>query len=206
MLNDKGFDLWADGYDASVNLSDEDDAYPFAGYKRVLGRIYETVRRGGGKRVLDIGFGTAVLTSRLYADGYAVTGVDFSQRMLQLAKEKMPDARLIRHDFSQGLPEQLSQCVYDAILSTYALHHLTDEQKLRFLRDLQTHLAPGGKILIGDVSFATAAELDGCREASGDEWDDEEFYFVADELCKAFPSARYEKISHCAGILSLENH
>ena len=37
MLNDKGFDLWADGYDKSVGISDEENTYPFAGYKKVLG-------------------------------------------------------------------------------------------------------------------------------------------------------------------------
>ena len=31
MLNNTGFDLWADGYDKSVGLSDENDRYPFAG-------------------------------------------------------------------------------------------------------------------------------------------------------------------------------
>ena len=28
MLNNTGFDLWADGYDKSVGLSDENDATP----------------------------------------------------------------------------------------------------------------------------------------------------------------------------------
>ena len=35
MLDNKGFDLWADGYDAAVGLSDEENSYPFAGYKDV---------------------------------------------------------------------------------------------------------------------------------------------------------------------------
>ena len=42
MLNDKGFDLWADGYDKSVGISDEGNTYPFAGYKKVLGYIFVT--------------------------------------------------------------------------------------------------------------------------------------------------------------------
>ena len=33
MLDNKGFDLWADGYDKSVGLSDEENTYPFAGYR-----------------------------------------------------------------------------------------------------------------------------------------------------------------------------
>ena len=31
MLDSRGFDLWADGYDRSVDISDEDNTYPFAG-------------------------------------------------------------------------------------------------------------------------------------------------------------------------------
>ena len=33
MLDNKGFDLWADGYDKAVGISDEENTYPFAGYK-----------------------------------------------------------------------------------------------------------------------------------------------------------------------------
>lgn len=36
MLDEMGFDLWADGYDTSVGLSDEAGTYPFAGYKKLL--------------------------------------------------------------------------------------------------------------------------------------------------------------------------
>lgn len=45
MLDNKEFDLWVDGYDKSVQLSDEDNQYPFAGYKDVLNTIYNIVRR-----------------------------------------------------------------------------------------------------------------------------------------------------------------
>lgn len=40
MLDRSGFDLWANDYDRSVGVSDESDAYPFAGYKALLNRIY----------------------------------------------------------------------------------------------------------------------------------------------------------------------
>jgi putative AdoMet-dependent methyltransferase len=45
MLNDTGFDLWADGYDKAVGLSDEEHTYPFAGYKEVPGIVCQTVMR-----------------------------------------------------------------------------------------------------------------------------------------------------------------
>ena len=34
MLDKKEFDLWADGYDKTVGISDEKNTYPFAGYKK----------------------------------------------------------------------------------------------------------------------------------------------------------------------------
>ena len=69
MLNNKGFDLWAYDYDKSVGLSDEDGTYPFAGYKAILNEIYNRVLSASAKTVLDVGFGTGTLTSKLYEQG-----------------------------------------------------------------------------------------------------------------------------------------
>lgn len=103
MLNSNGFDVWADGYDESVRLADESDAYPFAGYATILKEIYGRVCASGAKAVLDIGFGTGTLAGQLYQQGCDVFGQDFSSRMIQLAQEKMPRAQLYQGDFSLGL-------------------------------------------------------------------------------------------------------
>lgn len=204
MLNSKGFDLWADGYDRAVGLSDEENTYPFAGYKNVLGAIYAAVLGRGCRRVLDIGFGTGVLTARLYAAGSTVTGIDFSRRMIEIAREKMPEAVLFEHDFSTGLPAELRNAEFDAVVCTYAIHHLTDEQKVDFIRELQAHLSPDGAIYIGDIAFTDREALSACRLACGDEWDEDEIYIAADELQKIFPTAQFEKFSHCAGVMTIE--
>ena len=48
MLNNTGFDLWADGYDKSVGLSDENGRYPFVGYRAMMnGSISAYSRRAG---------------------------------------------------------------------------------------------------------------------------------------------------------------
>ena len=203
MLNQTGFDLWADGYDRSVGLSDEENRYPFAGYKAVLGTIYQTIMEKPNAVVLDIGFGTGTLTTKLYENGCTIYGQDFSARMIELASEKMPNAHLYQGDFTQGLVEPLQAQSYDFIVATYSLHHLTDEQKVSFLRELRDHLNPGGQILIGDVAFENRSQLEQCRKDVGDEWDDDEIYFVMDELKKDFPTFAFSRISYCAGILSL---
>ena len=203
MLDNKGFDLWADGYDTAVGVSDEENSYPFAGYKNVLGAIYKTIMEKPNAVVLDIGFGTGTLTAKLYENGCTIYGQDFSARMIELASGKMPDAHLFQGDFAQGLVEPLLAQNYDFIVATYSLHHLTDEQKVSFLRVLRSHLNPGGQILIGDVAFENRNQLEQCRNDAGDEWDDDEIYFVADELKRVFPSLAFTQISYCAGILSL---
>lgn len=204
MLNSNGFDVWADGYDESVRLADESDAYPFAGYATILKEIYGRVCASGAKAVLDIGFGTGTLAGQLYQQGCDVVGQDFSSRMIQLAQEKMPRAQLYQGDFSLGLVQELKQQRYDAIIATYALHHLTDEQKAAFLQELLPLLQDNGCIYVGDVAFATRAQLEQCKAQAGDDWDASEIYFVYDELKQAFPQLRFEPVSHCAGLLTLK--
>lgn len=204
MLNSNGFDVWADGYDESVCLADENDAYPFAGYATILREIYGRVCASGAKAVLDIGFGTGPLAGQLYQQGCDVLGQDFSSRMIQLAQGKMPRAQLYQGDFSLGLVQELKQQRYDAIIATYALHHLTDEQKVAFFQELLPLLQDNGCIYVGDVAFATRAQLEQCKAQAGDDWDASEIYFVYDELKQAFPQLRFEPVSHCAGLLTLK--
>ncbi len=199
MLNNIGFDLWADGYDKSVGLSDENGTYPFAGYRDVLNRIYNGVLSGTGKTVLDIGFGTGTLTTKLYEQGCTIYGQDFSQRMIELAQAKMPMAKLYQGDFSVGLVDALKVQRYDAIIATYSLHHLSDAEKAVFLKELLQLLNDGGAVYIGDVAFQTRADLNVCRR----QWDDDEIYFVYDELKAVFPNLIFEPCSDCAGVLIL---
>lgn len=204
MLNNKEFDLWAEGYDKSVNLSNENEVYPFAGYKKVLNRIYSQVLCSSQKTVLDIGFGTGTLTSKLYEKGCTIFGQDFSQKMIELSQPKMPCAKLYCGDFTRGLVEDLMQNKYDAIIATYSLHHLTDMQKVEFINSLLPLLNNNGCIYIGDVAFNTRDELQKCRDLAGAEWDDDEIYFVFDELKKSFPNIEFEQMSYCAGVLFLK--
>lgn len=208
MLDSKGFDLWAGGYDKSVNLSEESDEYPFAGYKNVLNYIYNQVREKNDSRVLDIGFGTGVLTTELYNTGCSITGIDFSNKMIDIAKKKMPYAKLINCDFSKGLPDEIKNNHFDYIISTYAIHHLLDEEKIIFIKSLLPLLNEKGKILIGDVSFDTRNDLEKCKEKYNEHWDKDEFYFVAEEIqdnLRIEYYCKYTKISLCAGILTIAN-
>lgn len=172
----------------------------------MLGKILDVVRHFPGKaRVLDIGFGTEVLTTRLYELGHTISGVDFPSRMVAIAAEKMPLARLVRFDIQNGLPEHINKEKFDIIISTYALHHLPDTNKITFIQNLLDLLAPGGKILIGDVAFDSRVNLEKCKAACGTEWDTEEFYFVMDEITPRLAAGvTFEAASHCAGVIVIQ--
>lgn len=204
MLSNTGFDLWADNYDKDVGVSDEESSYPFAGYKKILANIFKIIMAKPHPSVLDIGFGTGTLTTKLYEKGCEIYGQDFSSQMLALASAKMPEAHLYQGDFTKGLVEPLASRQYDFIVSTYALHHLTDPQKCVFLRQLLEHLNDDGQILIGDIAFETREELENFRQTVGDDWDQEEIYFVIDEMKREFPQLKFYRFSCCAGMISIE--
>jgi len=201
MLDNKGFDLWANGYDKEVGISDEENRYPFAGYKSVLSKIYHKVLEKNKPSVLDIGFGTGTLTAKLYEQGCKIYGQDFSAKMLEIASKKMAKAKFYQGDFSLGLVKPLRKYTYDFIIATYSLHHLADKEKIVFLRELKELLNGDGVILVGDIAFENRIELENCCNEAGSEWDDDEVYFVVDELKKELPELIFEKASYCAGVL-----
>ncbi|MBZ9685487.1 class I SAM-dependent methyltransferase [Clostridium estertheticum] len=208
MLDSTGFDLWANGYDKSVNLSEKNNEYPFAGYKDVLNYVYNQVRKEDGANVLDIGFGTGILATQLYNNGYSVTGIDFSSNMIDIAKQKMPQATLINRDFSKGLSDEIKNHHFDFIISTYAIHHLTDKEKINFIKSFFPLLNKTGKIFLGDVSFETRNQLEKCKAKYNEYWDNDEFYFTAEEIKNNLNDeyfCEYIQISHCAGVLIIAN-
>ncbi|MFJ7734027.1 class I SAM-dependent methyltransferase [Lysinibacillus sp. NPDC097231] len=208
MLSQQGFNLWADGYNQTVQLSEGSNQYPFAGYKSVLNTIFNEVMNTPKSTVLDIGFGTGVLTAKLYENGHTINGFDFSSNMIDIAKEKMPDANLLEWDLSKGLPPKLLQQKYDAIISTYALHHFTNDMKVQYITTLLQHLTPAGRIYIGDIAFETSEQLEKCRQDSIGYWDDDEFYFIHEDissLLKGLCQVEFYPISHCGGVFILSN-
>lgn len=206
MLSKQGFNLWANDYDRTVQLSEENNEYPFAGYKEILNRIFNEAMQKEESAILDIGFGTGILTAKLYDHGHLIDGIDFSEEMIVIAQEKMPKARLIQADITNGLPEPIAGSSYDTIISTYALHHLTDGEKTAFFETLLAHLKPDGKIFIGDIAFRTRADLAQCRLDNIRHWDEDEFYFAYDEFeksVKGICKSEFHPVSHCGGVIVL---
>ncbi len=199
--------MWADNYDQTVQVSEETNSYPFAGYKEILNQLYNEIMKRELSVILDIGFGTGILANKLYENGHQIEGIDFSDRMIEIASRKMPKARLLNWDISRGLPSEVKEKRYDSIVSTYALHHLTDAEKKTFLEEAVALLKVDGTLYIGDVAFQTRPKLKQCRLDHLPDWDEEEHYFVADELINDinfFADVTFHQLSHCGGIFVIK--
>lgn len=206
MRDSKGFDLWAEEYDDCVRKTEESGKYPFAGYKKILNNIFNIILETPNLKILDIGFGTAPISSVLYEKGYEIWGQDFSKKMLEVAQNKMPEAHLFLKDFSEGLDSKIKENKFDFIIATYCLHHILDNsQRVEFIKDMLKLLAKSGKLLIGDVMFQNMIEREECKKDAKEEWDDMENYIIIDQIKEIFPNIKFEKYSYCAGLLSIEN-
>ncbi len=98
-----------------------------------------------GARVLDLGCGAGEPIARWFmAEGFAVTGVDFSDRMLQLARARWPDGDWRQADMrSLDLGE-----TFDGIIAWNSFFHLTAEDQRRCIARMAHHLGQGGVLML----------------------------------------------------------
>jgi len=205
LLDSRGFDIWSENYEKYVQRSSK--GYPFEGYYEVLNYMYSLVEKKGGSRILDIGVGTGLLPTQMYKEGATIYGIDFSAKMIEIAQEKMPKAKIFLCDFNNTLPKELISEKFNYIISSYAIHHLNDDKKVELIKQLYGVLDNGGSIIIGDVAFETTEQLQKCKHETGDAWDNDENYIVADEMTKRFIDIGlefdYKQLSSCAGVLNI---
>ena len=96
--------------------------------------------------ILDLGTGDGRLLSLLqrHCANAQFIGIDNSETMLEAAKERFqgnPDVRLLSHDLEQALPEMGT---FDVIVSSFAIHHCTNERKRTLSSEIFDRLRPGG--------------------------------------------------------------
>ena len=104
--------------------------------------IYGVPTRQGVRSVLDLCCGTGLLAGELIARGYQVVGVDASDAMLALARERLgPEAELSR----MTLPELAVEGVFDAAVCTFdGLNYLTPDELRLTMAAVALRLRPAG--------------------------------------------------------------
>jgi tRNA (cmo5U34)-methyltransferase len=98
------------------------------------------------RRILDLGTGDGRLLALLRIDRPESQGVglDISEPMLAAARERFAgDKRieLLSHDMSRPLPDLGT---FDAVVSSFAIHHVQDERKRSLFAEVFELVDPGG--------------------------------------------------------------
>lgn len=135
-LVESGYDRVADRYLATKNP--EDPATLDA-----LEQLARSLPPGGA--VLDLGCGAGIPATRWLAEKrFAVTGVDFSARQLDLARENVPRASFVKADMTELDFEPES---FDAIVALHSIIHVPRRAHPALLADVHRWLKPGGFLL-----------------------------------------------------------
>ncbi len=97
-------------------------------------------------RILDLGCGDGRLLALALKERPKAQGValDFSPAMLQRARERFsgsPNITVIEHNLDRLLPELGS---FDAVVSSFAIHHCSHERKRSLYEEVFRILRPGG--------------------------------------------------------------
>jgi putative AdoMet-dependent methyltransferase len=181
-------DPWAADYDADVR--NEHDPIR-AGYSAVLDWVVTSAQIQATDTVVDLGMGTGNTAQRI-TQAKEVIGVDISAKMMALAQPKvahLPTVRFVNADllgfFSQ--PRH-----FDVLVSTYAIHHLTEPEKVQLFNAIYRALARGGRAVFGDLMFADRSAEALLRQQYHDRHDsdmietfDEEFFWHVDHATAA---------------------
>jgi len=106
-----GYNIIADRYIATRTRD--------SGDVRLLDEL--TTRLPAAAKVLDAGCGAGLPISQMLSEKFEVTGVDFSEAQIELAKKNVPDATFICQDMTKlDFPDS----TFDGICSYYAIIHI----------------------------------------------------------------------------------
>ncbi|MFC3041129.1 class I SAM-dependent methyltransferase [Virgibacillus xinjiangensis] len=165
------FEDWAEDYDRSVYGGDSQYAAVFHKYEYILREVADRVKGN----VLEFGTGTGNLSKKILDAGHEVVGIEPSSSMRKLAARKLPELMVLDGDFLH-FPEIHEQI--DTIASSYAFHHLTQDEKEKAVRQFWRILAPNGKVVIADTMFVS----DGAHEQAIEKARKQGFLELASDL------------------------
>ena len=145
----------ASSYDTDVR--NESDPVR-AAYRDVLAWVIKEARIHSLSRVLELGSGTGNL-SCLIPQCRELVCVDLSEQMETIARSKLahiPNRRFIKADILEVFDYESAP--FDSIITTYAIHHLTDNEKRLLFGKIFAGLVPGGRVVFGDLMVQNQTE------------------------------------------------
>lgn len=187
------FDDWAAEYDHDIRTPGDGLDF-YKNYDKVL-EVTANEVGSVAEHIVEIGIGTGNLTKQILSRNHLtedkIIGIDQSLNMLCEAKAKLPKLVVKLGTFLQ-LPCENASC--DTIATSYAFHHLNDEEKKMAIIEMDRILKPNGIIIITDLMFESKAVFeDFLAHCSVREKEDalDEYFAKVDELVNCFVQNGY---------------
>ena len=153
------------------------------------------------QRILDLGCGTGGLSMKVLKScpTAQVVALDYSPRMLEFASDKLETAGYapkqwtgIQADFGDWANHQLEiKDGFDACVSSLAIHHLTDEMKLKLFSRIRESLNPGGVFWNADPVLPDLPALSEAYQSVREEWAAQQGASLAEIRAKTGKSTPY---------------
>lgn len=153
-------------------------------YTDVLETVSPHISLTGYETVLDVGCGTGAFAAVMLEQGFRVTGIDTSEKMLAVAKKRVvhPDAQFILAD---GARLPFDDDSFDLVFASYVLHGMPRPERLDLYREMKrvaSHL-----VIVHDYNRVRSPLTDLA------EWAERGDYFsfirvVEDEMAAEFPA------------------
>ena len=106
-----------------------------------------------GKNILDIGCGGGLFTEEMARSHAVVTGIDKSQKMIDIANEHKGDLAI---DYLCNT-EYKKKKKFDIITCFELVEHLTDEEIEKILKNIQKCIVPNGLLFISTINRTVAS-------------------------------------------------
>ena len=139
--------------------------------------------------LVDLGCGTGNTSNQIRFDK-KIYCVDISQNMLDIAKNKLgiyENIIFIKNDLLGFFDNLNNDTQIDTIISTYAIHHLTQKEKHLLFKKIFNILPKGGKIIFGDLMFKNKEYEIRMKTKYPDlveDFNDELYWYIDDESKK----------------------
>lgn len=147
-------------FDATAATYDRDRMKLIPGHQAFYASALALVPNNAS-RIVELGAGSGLFSSMLRAafpDAH-LTLIDFSEKMLALARERLSDQPKITFLLADYTAEPLPPDS-DAIVSSLSIHHLEDERKRALLPHVLGALRPGGIFVNADHIAGPTPELE----------------------------------------------
>ena len=126
------------------------------GYAEVLDWVAQNAGITRDSAVVELGSGTGNLTARV-PPCRSLVCVDVSAEMSKIAKQKLRGVSHISYVQADILEYfDADPPPFEVAISTYVVHHLTQQEKEFLFDQLVQRLLPGGRALFGDLMLESA--------------------------------------------------